>query len=87
MNILHKKDQKEEKEDLGEKRWLSKKLFRRIFRLVNTSRGMFNMPKRQPCPLHGGKQPRVAKTTGGAQYRCNLCKSVFLVKRIGRDLN
>jgi len=57
--------------DLNKLRWQSPKLFKRIVRLVNTSRGGLNMPKRQSCPDCGRQVKRSHKTTEGAVYICS----------------
>jgi len=43
------------------------------YRVIKTSRGGPNMPKRQPCPECRGWRRRQEKTTGGAWYRCSRC--------------
>ena len=58
-------------EELEKLRWQSLKLFKRIARVVNTSRGKFNMPKRQPCPDCGRWVKRSYKTADGAVYICS----------------
>lgn len=39
-----------------------------------------NMPKRQPCPIHGGNCKRVKRTAGGAKYYCPSCRGEFLIR-------
>lgn len=50
------------------------------YRLVNTSRGGLNMPKKQPCPEHHGLKKRTKKTLAGAFYWCNRCDGEFFVR-------
>lgn len=49
-------------------------------RLVSTSRGGLNMPKKQPCPMGHGWKKRDSKTMGGAHCWCNTCQHHFFVK-------
>ncbi len=50
------------------------------FRLINPSRGGFNMPKYQRCPECGAEAKRQFKTDFGAIYLCR-CKKRFAVSR------
>jgi len=51
------------------------------YRMVRTSRGGINMPKRQPCPVCSSNSKRTGKTLGGANYRCS--KHGFFFVRVG----
>lgn len=53
------------------------------FRLINTSRGGFNMPKYQSCPKCKAGAKRKFKTDYGANYLCR-CGNKFAVGRIHR---
>lgn len=49
-----------------------------MYRVVGTSRGGPNMPKRQPCPKCGKWSKRGAKTLGGAYYSCSTHGEFFV---------
>jgi len=53
----------------------------RKYRMVRTSRGGINMPKKQPCPVCSSNSKRIDKTLGGANYRCSKHGSFFV--RVG----
>jgi len=78
---LTEAEQLRESERLKQERWLSKKLFHRIGKVIPVSSEGLNMPKSQPCPLGHGLKPRVSKTSGGANYYCKQCKSEFFIRR------
>jgi hypothetical protein len=69
----------EEPQVVKRKTWLQKMLDRfPTFRLIDTSRGGLNMPKRQPCPdCHKWCQRR-QKTMGGARYGCSVHGDFFV---------
>lgn len=50
----------------------------RKYRMVRTSRGGINMPKKQPCPVCSSNSKRRDKTLGGANYRCPRHGSFFV---------
>ena len=50
------------------------------FRVTNTSRGWFNMPKFQPCPSCRAGAKRQFKSELGATYKCR-CGRTFAVGR------
>jgi hypothetical protein len=53
----------------------------RKYRMVRTSRGGINMPKKQPCPVCSSNCKRQDKTLGGANYRCSKHGSFFILKQ------
>ena len=71
----------EKSEHLKQERWLSKKLFHRIGRVVTTKQEEVNMPKFQTCPKCHGRSKRVDKVEDGSNYRCKHCKETFFVRR------
>lgn len=50
----------------------------RKYRVVRTSRGGINMPKRQSCPVCQSSSKRQEKTLNGASYRCSTHGRFFV---------
>ena len=48
------------------------------FRMVNTSRGGIDMPRRQPCPECHSWVRRTEKLAGGANYLCSKHGEFFV---------
>jgi hypothetical protein len=71
-------EQKEEAARLEQERFKSRKLFNRIAKVFVPPPPPVNMPKRQPCPTHGGNCKRVNRTVGGAIYHCPRCGNFFV---------
>ena len=66
-------------EEKPEKERPKRKWWQFPFRVISTDMGGLNMPKKQPCPIHGGQRKRENKSITGAWYYCGTCREKFLV--------